>query len=1545
MMKTSKIMEDWGRYDSDSSSSSDDDVYFGDYRQKQPRQCGSSVQYKTNGGKTKNKSHLQPDQTTQKIGSEQKTRDAHDSFSSTSSSESPTYELNRDFSGSDSSFDDSSSPLDLTTPKSWKKSQTVIKSCPNRTQVIDDSKQNTYSNCGSLKWPTQRVIISCQKESKQKTDEITNSAPNQLNRNSTGQQSTSSFSSIKGEIGESPDFSNLDTPSPYDDDCSPGYQNMMKGKRLFDVRQKTKAPETVAPNGKSSISSFPSLASLNAFGFEGKEGLASYTSLPYTSYLDESVARFQKKSLSHLPSSSSIMSNFNETVNEREGMASMSNYSSMSSVMLKSTGIKGVTNSDLSPVSLISNFTEPLGEPREGLASYNSLSSLYKSPSESNYKENDHFLPSTSQLSSADYIDMNRRCGEALASCYSSFKSEPSSEETSLLLNSTVVDNGQSDYVDMNRLDETSDHVPQTTNNTYTYIDPKTISTSAPSDRDSRKGNRKTVKNTSNSAMLAIPEHFFTSEDLSGDYVELSKCQAYLAAMREKEKEKIPSHVTNHESRTISPSPVINLSLPKSDKQIDSHPNTNISFSYNKSTTSLVSFRGNASVMENDLTIGESLCERREALASCASLSEFDFDSEISSLESPKNSANMFMNSESNTVKPNIVCTNENLKLTSPPHEYVKVKTAINKTVLPPKLCPRKGTFSDSGVDCSSTSSPLATDDQVFMQTKQTTVVPNIPTLQEIPEVFTDSNTCSSLNTSSSVHDSGSASFAQSFSQSSVSSETSSISNCEKSVLHVIEKISEVVGACSECPSESANSTSSVNESASQTSNTSSNYALCSNTSNGHIANNDTEVKSIQSETNSSNLTDLQHKQLDGSKHSINSETNNASLLSLYGNGASTPRASASAAVSFPSHLLVSPISTYSRVQSRAPGGGRVVTSPCVKPSMLNLKEPNSKGAFLNYKTNTGESKAKRTLDNSANVNSDNVKCVKDKQILVDSLILHSGNSAISTDDLINSAGGFVEEEEEVQMVYANAFRRIDVGTSNTPTNVVVKSTIKRVPSLSGPKQTVPCTQRKPESNYFQSSNVNSYSNSLGSLNSQNVPVKSQMVKMRSKTASIQATRPQSAMGRMQVDPATLSRSTNSRNQYSISRVVRLTTANGRMGADLSPQRGMLPDIIPVDQQDQEEDILLPAPEIFYQVPTTRQPTSAPQLPPLPPVPIPQTTFASSNSATASNYMTMSSSSIHSHTKGPNSNNPQNYDTVSVSSLFQHAPEGHYELDSSNSSLDCDNFSFDFNQPEDSSTSVMFTSAVDLQQLEQTAETGVYQDIDDVGAYGGQEFNFKHRRPREKIKPYEHWEQRSPKIARKFERENKENSPDRRNYPKSPLPGNSSYSSKEKKPEASPPKKSSRFFTWPHKGDSSPTKSKLFGLKKKDKKEGSKSKRKKETYMYEPVPVFDHDTDWKTKLHTLCNGRRVVRYLNYSESPMIIKHYPPPKESTRIKWNSNLVQLTEESDDSNDYAVIHPKSILSKKSKEYKFDGDVPSPIIITKTRQMTSSGRRSSRK
>ncbi|ESO87948.1 hypothetical protein LOTGIDRAFT_165968 [Lottia gigantea] len=179
----------------------------------------------------------------------------------------------------------------------------------------------------------------------------------------------------------------------------------------------------------------------------------------------------------------------------------------------------------------------------------------------------------------------------------------------------------------------------------------------------------------------------------------------------------------------------------------------------------------------------------------------------------------------------------------------------------------------------------------------------------------------------------------------------------------------------------------------------------------------------------------------------------------------------------------------------------------------------------------------------------------------------------------------------------------------------------------------------------------------------------------------------------------------------------------------------------------------------------------------------------------------------------------------------------------------------------------------------------------------------------------------------------------------SPLPVH--HSVKEKKAEPLSPKKSSRFFPWAHKGGDTSPKSKLFSLRKKDKKENSKSKRRKDAYeRFEPVPVFDHDTDWKTKLHTLCNGRRVVRYLNYSQSqsPMIIKHYPPPKESTRIKWNSNLIQ-DGESDDSNEYAVIHPKSILSKKSKEYKYDGDVPSPIIITKTRQLSVSGRRHSRK
>ncbi|XP_065930064.1 uncharacterized protein [Magallana gigas] len=54
-----------------------------------------------------------------------------------------------------------------------------------------------------------------------------------------------------------------------------------------------------------------------------------------------------------------------------------------------------------------------------------------------------------------------------------------------------------------------------------------------------------------------------------------------------------------------------------------------------------------------------------------------------------------------------------------------------------------------------------------------------------------------------------------------------------------------------------------------------------------------------------------------------------------------------------------------------------------------------------------------------------------------------------------------------------------------------------------------------------------------------------------------------------------------------------------------------------------------------------------------------------------------------------------------------------------------------------------------------------------------------------------------------------------------------------------------------------------------------------------PVPkLSEHEVDTITKLHTICNGQRVVQYLNMAESPMV--HFPPPKRASRIIWNPDL---------------------------------------------------------
>ncbi|XP_046350018.2 uncharacterized protein LOC124131000 isoform X2 [Haliotis rufescens] len=124
-------------------------------------------------------------------------------------------------------------------------------------------------------------------------------------------------------------------------------------------------------------------------------------------------------------------------------------------------------------------------------------------------------------------------------------------------------------------------------------------------------------------------------------------------------------------------------------------------------------------------------------------------------------------------------------------------------------------------------------------------------------------------------------------------------------------------------------------------------------------------------------------------------------------------------------------------------------------------------------------------------------------------------------------------------------------------------------------------------------------------------------------------------------------------------------------------------------------------------------------------------------------------------------------------------------------------------------------------------------------------------------------------------------------------------------------------------------------LPKNDKSEKDKKKtpcrRKKKSDMTEL------EIDEMTKLHTMCNGQRVVRYLNFSESPMIIKHYPAPKEASKLSWSNTLAN--------SDLSYHSPTRTSSKPSARpiltqrplnhtYPYSDDVPSPIILTRTRR-----------
>ncbi|XP_062567458.1 dentin sialophosphoprotein-like isoform X2 [Saccostrea cucullata] len=109
-----------------------------------------------------------------------------------------------------------------------------------------------------------------------------------------------------------------------------------------------------------------------------------------------------------------------------------------------------------------------------------------------------------------------------------------------------------------------------------------------------------------------------------------------------------------------------------------------------------------------------------------------------------------------------------------------------------------------------------------------------------------------------------------------------------------------------------------------------------------------------------------------------------------------------------------------------------------------------------------------------------------------------------------------------------------------------------------------------------------------------------------------------------------------------------------------------------------------------------------------------------------------------------------------------------------------------------------------------------------------------------------------------------------------------------------------------------------------------------------PVPkLSEQEVDTITKLHTICNGQRIVRYLNMSELPMV--HFPPPKRASRIIWNPDLEEVSL-SHHSPRNTPTKPRSALRQRPSGYTFPflEDKPSPIVITRVRRSKSMSRAS---
>ncbi|XP_029641002.1 uncharacterized protein LOC115215825 [Octopus sinensis] len=106
-----------------------------------------------------------------------------------------------------------------------------------------------------------------------------------------------------------------------------------------------------------------------------------------------------------------------------------------------------------------------------------------------------------------------------------------------------------------------------------------------------------------------------------------------------------------------------------------------------------------------------------------------------------------------------------------------------------------------------------------------------------------------------------------------------------------------------------------------------------------------------------------------------------------------------------------------------------------------------------------------------------------------------------------------------------------------------------------------------------------------------------------------------------------------------------------------------------------------------------------------------------------------------------------------------------------------------------------------------------------------------------------------------------------------------------------------------------------------------------------PDQLSEAELDEITWIHTTCNGQQVAPRVQIGQSCEEFTVFPPPRTPRHLKWNMHLEQDCDSVEKQQPNCSTPLKPILRKRPENHVFpyNGDNPSPYIITKTRQVNS--------